>query len=127
MERIEKQWNVFLKSNNDTSNTQEHLDKIQSYKTIHNENETAYAQWLNKYQKYQQILNETGEKKSSPETEYKNVQHLCSEYTQLQQQLDTEVESCSTENQLDHIIQLWKNLDNIHSQLILKIKNNPEK
>ena len=128
MEHIEKQWNMFVTPVVDTPNTNTHLahthlDRIQLYKEIQNNCKTAYTHWCSKHQQYQHILSKDTQPATKATTKDKcNVHRLCTEYTALQASVEASLASCSTEKDLDAIMQLWGKLDAIHSVLLSGIQ-----
>jgi len=124
MEQIENKWKTFLAST-DTPNTQAQLSKIQTYQALQNESKIAYAQWLTKHKHYQEVLNRAEENHTPSSTtatsrtkETYNVQHICTEYARIHKQLESKLKTCSTEEDLNIVLQLWETLDQQHSKLM---------
>ena len=115
MENITTKWNTFY------SQTQEkdiatQLRKIHTYETLKAESEHEFKTWSTKYEQYKSILNED----NRPKTHTKDIQlkQICIEYTQLQKKLETHIEQCNTEEQLEQVIQLWKKLNRLYTIIV---------
>ena len=114
MENIEQKWNTFYSQSHEKDIATQ-LHKMHTYETLKTESEHEFAAWSKKYEQYKSILHE--ENRPKGHTKDIQIKQICIEYTELQNKLETNIEQCDTEEQLEQVIQLWKKLDSLYTMI----------